>query len=161
MLRDNSGRKASREPFFNLGERFVGLPIIGLFILLAVLGSFLGPPVQGVVWTTAFAMIAGRCLQHGWRCARVVCLVTGPFYSVVAAIALLLTTGWILIPWRRVWLIFYTGTALAFGTEFILSASLGSKYLLWIEVLTRHKYTLAIWGAIATLTILVFVLITG
>ena len=101
-------------------------------------GSVPCPPVQAaavrdrfslperylvVIWPTALSFMGVACLINARRCGRVHCYVTGPFFLILAAAALLhgLRVVWLgKEGWNILGLILIVGSALlSIGTEWI------------------------------------------
>lgn len=78
-----------------LGRRWSLLVIYGLPAAAIVVSGFftIEPTWRGVLWAAALATMGIGCLANAVRCGRVHCYVTGPFFLVMAAVALLYGLG--------------------------------------------------------------------
>lgn len=63
-----------------------GLPTVA--ILLSGPGGFPGQ-VLTIVWPVAFLWLGIACLNNAWRCGRVHCWFTGPFFLILSILSLL------------------------------------------------------------------------
>ncbi len=84
-----------------------GIPIAALFVAV-----FLGHPIKTLIWAAALTWMGVACLANARRCGRTHCFYTGPFFLVMAILAML--HGFEIVPlgaegWR--WL----GTAVGVG----------------------------------------------
>ena len=66
------------------------LPAIAIFITG---NSAFGNVARTVVWTGALVVLGAACSFNAARCGRVHCYVTGPFFVVMAVVALSYGTG--------------------------------------------------------------------
>lgn len=67
-----------------------GLPV--LVLLATGFGGFPGP-VLAVVWPLVFLWLGIACLANAWRCGRVHCWFTGPFFLLSSVLSLLHGSG--------------------------------------------------------------------
>jgi uncharacterized sodium:solute symporter family permease YidK len=72
--------------------------VAGAFVLpilaIVAIGFFnVDSRVQAVVWSVALGVMASACALNAWRCGRLHCYFTAPFFFVMAAAALLLGFG--------------------------------------------------------------------
>jgi hypothetical protein len=98
------------------GALIWGLPIAALLI-----GGFLPERYLVVLWPSALTFMGVACLLNARRCGRVHCYVTGPFFLILAGVALLhgLRVLW---PGKEGWnilglILLVGGIVLTFGTE--------------------------------------------
>jgi len=66
-----------------------GLLIWGLPVAALLAGGFLPERYLVVLWPSSLTFMGVACLLNARRCGRVHCYVTGPFFLVLAAVALL------------------------------------------------------------------------
>ena len=52
------------------------------------LGYSLSPALRTVLWTTSLAFMGVACLLNAFRCGRIHCLFTGPFFILGAIVSL-------------------------------------------------------------------------
>lgn len=78
-----------------LRRRWVVLVIYWLPAAAIVASGFFAiePAWRGALWAVALATMGFGCLANAIRCGRVHCYFTGPFFLVVAAVALLYGFG--------------------------------------------------------------------
>ena len=76
-----------------------GLPIIAIIIAG---NSSLSNGWRTAVWTVALSVMGTACIANARRCGRVHCYLTGPFFLVMAGIALLYGLGFVPLD-RRGW----------------------------------------------------------
>jgi len=76
-----------------------GLPIIAIIIAG---NSSLSNGWRTAVWTVALSVMVTACIANARRCGRVHCYLTGPFFLVMAGIALLYGLGFVPLG-RRGW----------------------------------------------------------
>ena len=56
--------------------------------LAFALGYSLSPALRTVLWTTSLAFMGVACLLNAFRCGRIHCLFTGPFFILGAIVSL-------------------------------------------------------------------------
>ena len=82
-----------------------------------------GPRYQAILWPLMLTFMGVACLLNAHRCGRVHCYATGPFFLLLAAIALLQDLGATPLGrdgWSRLSLILGIGTVLLVcGSELI------------------------------------------
>ncbi len=61
-----------------------GLPIAAL-----IAAVFVEPPAKPLIWAAALVWMGAACLGNAARCGRMHCYFTGPFFLVMAVVALL------------------------------------------------------------------------
>ncbi len=61
-----------------------GLPIAAL-----IAAVFVEPPAKPLIWAAALVWMGAACLGNAIRCGRMHCYFTGPFFLVMAVVALL------------------------------------------------------------------------
>ena len=71
---------------------------LGLFLLpaiaIAVTGnSAFGNGIRTIVWTLSLTIMGGACAVNAMRCGRIHCYLTGPFFLLMAVVALLYGVG--------------------------------------------------------------------
>lgn len=100
-----------------------GLLLFGLPVLILLLGGFLPERHLVILWPLVLAFMGTACLLNARGCGRVHCFFTGPFFLVMAALALLYGLG--VVPlgphgWDRLGLILLVGAvALCCGPELL------------------------------------------
>jgi len=98
-----------------------GLLIWGLPIAALLIGGFLPERYLVALWPSALTFMGVACLVNARRCGRVHCYVTGPFFLLLAGVALLhgLRVLWLgKEGWNILGLILLVGgVILTFGTE--------------------------------------------
>ena len=63
-------------------------------VAIAVTGiSVFGNSIRTIVWTTALVILGTACSINAARCGRIHCYLTGPFFLVMAEVALLYGVG--------------------------------------------------------------------
>lgn len=65
-----------------------GIPHIVFFI-----GIFTNPVLRTILWSSALFIAGTACLINAFRCGRVHCYFTGPFYLLMAILSLLYGIG--------------------------------------------------------------------
>ena len=65
-----------------------GIPHIVFFI-----GIFTNPTLRTILWPSALSIAGVGCLVNAFRCGRVHCYFTGPFYLLMAILSLLYGIG--------------------------------------------------------------------
>lgn len=65
-----------------------GAPHIIFFI-----GIFTNPMLRTILWSSALSIAGTACLINAFRCGRVHCYFTGPFYLLMAVLSLLYGLG--------------------------------------------------------------------
>ena len=97
------------------------LPAVAIFVTG---NSRFGNSFRTVVWTTALAVLGSACWANATRCGRTHCYFTGPFFLVMAAVALLYGVGALPLGdhgWNRIGLTILVGAvALCCLPELIL-----------------------------------------
>jgi hypothetical protein len=85
-----SAQHSSNEARDLLSRRWIVLVIYWLPAAVIVASGFftLGPAWRGALWAAALATMGIGCVANALRCGRVHCYVTGPFFSVMAPVAL-------------------------------------------------------------------------
>jgi hypothetical protein len=63
-----------------------GAPILAIVAMGPLKPSRL---TTGIVWFVSLGVMGGACLWNAWRCGRVHCYRTGPFFLLIGVIALL------------------------------------------------------------------------
>lgn len=83
--------RSSNESRDILSCRWIVLIIYWLPVAAIIASGFFAiePPERGVLWAVALATMGIGCVVNAVRCRRVHCYVTGPFFLVMAAVALL------------------------------------------------------------------------
>jgi hypothetical protein len=78
-----------------LSRRCIVLLIYWLPAAAIVASGFfdIEPATRGALWAAALATMGIGCVANAVRCGRVHCYVTGPFFLVMAAVALLYGVG--------------------------------------------------------------------
>jgi len=108
------------------GLLFWGIPIS---ILLAA--SWLPERYLVAIWPAVLTFMGIACLVNARRCGRVHCYATGPFFLILAAVALLYGLGAIPLGkngWNTLGLILLVGSiVLCCGPEWILGRYRGSR----------------------------------
>ena len=98
-----------------------GLLIWGVPIAALLIGGLLPEPYLVVIWPAALSFMGVACLLNARRCGRVHCYVTGPFFLILAAVALLHGLKVVYLGkdgWNILALILLVGSiVLCFGTE--------------------------------------------
>ena len=67
-----------------------GLPVIAIFVAGT---SYFSDLWRTLVWAAALTVMGAACIVNARRCGRVHCYATGPFFLVMAGIALLYGLG--------------------------------------------------------------------
>lgn len=78
-----------------LEERFATIAIYWLPIAVLVASGFfsVGNAARTVIWAVALITMGVGCLVNALRCGRVHCYATGPFFLLMAAVAVLYGLG--------------------------------------------------------------------
>ncbi len=78
-----------------LAERFATIAIYWLPIAVLVASGFfaVGNAARTVIWAVALITMGVGCLVNALRCGRVHCYATGPFFVLMAAVAVLYGLG--------------------------------------------------------------------
>ena len=63
-----------------------GIPIMAL-VATGLLDADLF--ITGIVWAASLGVMGGGCLWNAWRCGRIHCYFTGPFFLFIGLLALL------------------------------------------------------------------------
>ncbi len=94
-------------------------------VLLLLIGCFTEPVLRTILWTISFSVLGISCLNNAFKCGRIHCYFTGPFYLLVALANLILgilgirfsslTIGWSII----VYSIIILGALLRYVPEMI------------------------------------------
>jgi hypothetical protein len=84
-------------------------------IVLLLLAPHFGERYLVIVWPIVLAVMGVACLLNARSCGRVHCYATGPFFLLLAVLALLHGVG--VVPlgrhgWSRLWLILIAGSVL-------------------------------------------------
>jgi len=96
----------------------------GIPIAILLLSPEIGTRYLVIVWPVLLTVMGVACLLNARRCGRTHCYVTGPFFLLLAGVALLYGIG--LLPlgsrgWSTLSLALVIGTVgLCFGSEWIL-----------------------------------------
>ena len=100
-----------------------GLALWGVPISTLLAASGLPERYLVVIWPSVLTVMGVACLANARRCGRVHCYATGPFFLILAAIALLYGLGAIPLGssgWNTLGLILLIGSiALCCGTELL------------------------------------------
>ncbi len=84
------------------------LPIFLLWLTVSVRTPYLDrveTPYLVVIWPVLLAFMGGACLYNARGCGRLHCYITGPFFLLLAVVALLYGLGWLpLGPHGWIWL---------------------------------------------------------
>lgn len=101
-------------------------------IAAIVITGNLNPELRAVVWTLACLVIGGACLLNAYRCGRIHCYFTGPFFMLMAVWAALTGASIVSLGGENSWnLIGLTllvgGTVLMLGPELLLGKYTTSK----------------------------------
>jgi hypothetical protein len=74
-----------------LSDRFATIAIYWLPIGILVVSGFfrMSDGWRGVIWAAALAVMGFGCSINALRCGRVHCYATGPFFLIMAAVAVL------------------------------------------------------------------------
>lgn len=67
-----------------------GLPVVAIFVAGT---AYFNETWRTVVWAAALTVMGTACIVNARRCGRVHCYVTGPFFLVMAGIAVLYGLG--------------------------------------------------------------------
>lgn len=89
-----------------------GLLFWGLPVLILLSGSFLPERALVVLWPVVLTFMGAACLLNARACGRVHCFFTGPFFLVMALLALLYGVGVLRLGpqgWNRLGLILLVG----------------------------------------------------
>lgn len=96
---DNSHR--SRDILTNpwLALAFFGLPVVAMVLAER---ADVSEGWRTVVWTTALGTMGTACLVNAFRCGRLHCYLTGPFFLAMSVVTLLFGLG-VVTPGRNGW----------------------------------------------------------
>ena len=79
----------SRGPERDLFRRWTSTLLLwGLPWLAFALGYAQSPALRTVLWTTSLAFMGVACLVNAFRCGRIHCLFTGPFFILGAIVSI-------------------------------------------------------------------------
>ena len=67
-----------------------GVPRIGFFI-----GVFANPALRTILWSSSLFIAGTACLINAFRCGRLHCYFTGPFYLLMATLSLFYGLGFL------------------------------------------------------------------
>lgn len=82
--------EACPAPENDLAGRRASLASIWWLPTMAIVGAiFLDTPLRTAIWTAALGWMGAACLLNAYRCGRVHCYFTGPFYLLGAVATLL------------------------------------------------------------------------
>lgn len=78
-----------------LSNRLVTALVYWLPIVVLIASGFFEIPLgwRTAIWTAALTIMGAACVANAMRCGRVHCYVTGPFFLVMAVVALLYGLG--------------------------------------------------------------------
>lgn len=79
--------------------------------VLLVVGGFIGPGVQTLLWPLALVIMGARCMVNAARCGRLHCYMTGPLYLIAAIASVLLGLELAALQWSWIALWIVGGTA--------------------------------------------------
>jgi hypothetical protein len=71
---------------------YYGVPILAM-VAAGPLGF--SRLAMGITWAVSLGVMGGACLWNAWRCGRVHCYVTGPFFFLVGIMALFHGLQWL------------------------------------------------------------------
>ena len=107
------------DPLDLLSDRFATVAIYWLPIAVLVGSGFfaLSNTWRSVIWAVALVTMGAGCLANALRCGRVHCYATGPFFLLMAAVAVLYGLG--VVPlgapgWNAIGLITLVGGAVLY-----------------------------------------------
>ena len=111
-----------------LASRSKALSIWGIPIILMVAARAFGDMTTAIIWPIALSWLGVGCLLNAARCGRVHCMLTGPFFLIMALVSLLFGLG-VLEASSQTWSILGRITGIGavviwFGSEAVLG-----KYL--------------------------------
>lgn len=65
------------------------------FVLIAIGFFNISALSRALVWTVALTIMGAACLTNAFRCGRVHCFLTGPFFLLMAIVSLLYGLGFV------------------------------------------------------------------
>jgi hypothetical protein len=88
MAKNGSGAQESRDIF---SDRFVTAAVYWLPVTALVVSAFfdISKAWRGALWAVAFMTMGTACIVNALRCGRVHCYLTGPFFYLIAIVAVL------------------------------------------------------------------------
>jgi len=126
------GKQTSPEqPHRDWAGGWRGLMFWGIPVSILILAAWLPVQYLVVIWPPVLAFMGMACLANARRCGRVHCYATGPFFLIMAVVALLYGLGAIPLGgngWNTLGLILLVGSVvLCCGPEWIIGRYRSSR----------------------------------
>ena len=70
-------------------DRMTTVLLWGIPHIVFLIGIFTTPMVRTILWTSALSVAGTACIINAFRCGRIHCYFTGPFYLLMALLSFL------------------------------------------------------------------------